>query len=87
MLSTWIDSPSSGGGCDFLGRDLAGFESYLSVYDVAYESDLIMLNANHGEDDAFTKFMLGPVLTIFHWFWRYVKVSILLPFLPPTAKI
>ena len=73
MLHTWIDSATSGGGCGFLGRDLGGF-THTSVYDKVYERDLVMLNADHGEDDVLTKLMLGPVLTAFHWLWRYAKV-------------
>ncbi|MCJ1240207.1 hypothetical protein MMC14_008207 [Varicellaria rhodocarpa] len=75
MLHTWIDSATSGGGCGFLGRDLGGF-THTSVYDKVYERDLVMLNADHGEDDVLTKLMLGPVLTAFHWLWRYAKAPL-----------
>lgn len=73
ILHTWIASSALGGGCGFLGRDLGGF-TQPSVYAEVYKRDLIMLNANHGENDAFTKFLLGPLLTVFHWFWRHIKV-------------
>ena len=75
ILQTWINSPTSGGGCGFLGRDLGSVPEYGSVYDEAYEVVHIMLNPNHGEDDVFSKLMLGPLLTLFHLLWRYVKAS------------
>lgn len=73
ILHTWIGSSALGGGCGFLGRDLGGF-TQPSVYEEVYKSDLVKLTANHGEDDLLTKFLLGPLLTVFHWFWRHIKV-------------
>jgi hypothetical protein len=74
MLDKWIRSPSLGGGCDFLGRDLGGY-TQPSVYAEIYQNDLTILNSDiHGEDDFFTRLLLGPVLSIFHRFWRHKKV-------------
>jgi hypothetical protein len=74
MLHTWIDSPSQGGGCGFLGRDLGGFLQP-SVYEETHKKDLVTLSARDGEDDAFTRFLSGPVLNVFHKVWRYKKVT------------
>jgi len=66
-----------GGGCRFLGRDLGNFKHLQpSVYESKYQKDLTILSDNHGEDDIFTKFLTGPVLSVFHWFWSYRKVSL-----------
>jgi hypothetical protein len=72
-LRTWIESPHLGGGCGFLGKDLGGFVQP-TVYDPLYKEDLILLVDNHGEDDALTRFLSGPLLGAFHVFWRYFKV-------------
>jgi hypothetical protein len=74
MLHTWIASPSQGGGCGFLGRDLGGF-TQPSVYEETNGDDLVMLTAEPGEDDSLTRFLSGPVLNVFHWMWRPLKVS------------
>jgi len=82
MLHEWIRSPSLGGGCDFLGRDLGGY-TQPSVFAKMHQNDLAILNSSiHGEDDFFTRFLLGPILSIFHRFWRYKKVIST----PPTAE-
>jgi len=75
MLHDWIKSPSLGGGCGFLSRDLAGIDQP-SVYEAIHQRDLAILSDNHGEDDLFTKFVTGPLLSLFHWFWQHVKVNI-----------
>jgi hypothetical protein len=74
MLHTWIDSAGLGGGCGFLGRDLGGFEQP-SVYEKLHQDDLAILADSHGEDDIFTRFVKGPLLTAFHWAWKYKKVG------------
>ncbi|KUJ17056.1 uncharacterized protein LY89DRAFT_718744 [Mollisia scopiformis] len=66
ILHDWIGSPAMGGGCGFLGRDLGGYEQ-LSVYEDLHQSDLAILSDAHGEDDLFTRFVTGPLLTLYHW--------------------
>ncbi|CZR67581.1 uncharacterized protein PAC_17480 [Phialocephala subalpina] len=70
LLHDWIRSPSSGGGCGFLGRDLGGFEQP-SIYDELHQNDLAILSDSHGEDDLFTEFVKGPLLTCYHRLLRY----------------
>lgn len=72
-LQTWIESPHLGGGCGFLGKDLGGFVQP-TVYNTLYKNDLVILVDNHGEDDALTRFLSGPFLNVFHYFWRHFKV-------------
>ena len=81
ILHKWIGSTALGGGCRFLGRDLGDFKHFQpSVYDIKYQKDLAILSDNHGEDDLFTKFLKGPLLTVFHWIWSRQRVrSFLLP--------
>lgn len=79
LLRTWIESPHLGGGCGFLGRDLAGAVR-ASVYDENYLGDLMLLVNKRGEDDILTRFLAGPVLKGFHCFWKYWKVGV-----PPPA--
>lgn len=69
-----------GGGCGFLSRDLVGIDQP-SVYDEIYQKDLAILTDSHGEDDLFTKFVTGPLLDLYHWFWQHLKVSLLIPLL------
>jgi len=38
-----------------------------SVYAAENQDDLAILSDSHGEDDQFTKFITGPVLTLYHW--------------------
>ncbi|KAF8857202.1 hypothetical protein BDZ45DRAFT_674863 [Acephala macrosclerotiorum] len=66
LLHDWIRSTVMGGGCGFLGRDLGGFDQP-SVYEEMHQGDLAILSDSHGEDDLFTKFVTGPLLTIYHW--------------------
>jgi hypothetical protein len=75
LLHEWIQRPSLGGACGFIGRDLAGFE-YPSLYDEVHQRDLFILSDNHGEDDLFTKFVTGPLLSLYHWLRQYTRVSI-----------
>jgi hypothetical protein len=75
MLHDWIHLPSLGGGCGFLGRDLGGI-TQPSVYDAVHQKDLAILYDSYGEDDLFTKFVTGPLLSLFHWFWQHTKVYI-----------
>lgn len=63
-----------GGGCGFLGRDLGGHEQP-SVYDATHQMDLAILSDTHGEDDLFTKFVTGPLLTLYHSLLRRRRVS------------
>jgi hypothetical protein len=74
ILQEWIGSASMGGGCGFLGRDLGGFEQ-LSVYEAAYQKDLAILSDSYGEDDLFTKFITGPLLTFYHLLCGRSRVS------------
>lgn len=76
ILHEWIDSSNLGGGCRFLGLDLGGMEQP-SVYDALYQDDLIIFSDDHGEDDALTKFLRGPVLACFQRLWRYRMVRCL----------
>ncbi|CZR66678.1 uncharacterized protein PAC_16579 [Phialocephala subalpina] len=75
LLNDWIKSSAMGGGCGFLGRDLGGFEQP-SVYENLHQSDLAILCDSHGEDDLFTKFVTGPLLTLYHWVWRRRRRSL-----------
>jgi hypothetical protein len=74
LLHEWISSPAMGGGCGFLGRDLGGHEQP-SVYDAVHQMDLAILSDAHGEDDLFTKFLTGPLLTLYHSILRHRRVS------------
>jgi hypothetical protein len=76
ILHDWIKSSSMGGNCRFLGRDLSGFQQP-SVYAAVNQNDLAILSDSHGEDDLFTKFITGPVLTLYHWLRSRSRVSIL----------
>ncbi|PVH80028.1 hypothetical protein DL98DRAFT_572143 [Cadophora sp. DSE1049] len=67
ILEQWIARPSLGGGCEFLGRDLGGFPDQPSMYNEKYSKDLAILSDSHGEDDLFTKFITGPLVTIYHY--------------------
>jgi hypothetical protein len=67
-----------GGNCRFLGRDLSGFQQP-SVYAAENQDDLAILSDSHGEDDRFTKFITGPVLTLYHWLRSRSRVSIFSP--------
>src|ERR1700712_148059 len=75
ILHEWINSSSLGGGLGFLGRDLAGFEKP-SIYEDANQDDLAILSDNHGEDDLFTEFVTGPLLTLYHKLLEHIRVSI-----------
>jgi hypothetical protein len=78
ILHDWIRSSSMGGNCRFLGRDLSGFQQP-SVYAAENQDDLAILSDSHGEDDRFTKFITGPVLTLYHWLRSRSRVSIFSP--------
>ena len=71
LLHEWIESSAF----RFVGRDLGGYEQP-SVYAEFHQKDLAILADRHGEDDLFTKFIRGPLLTGFHWIWRYKKVCL-----------
>jgi hypothetical protein len=73
VLREWIESPHLGGGCGFIGRDLGGFVQD-AAYDIKHAGDLVMLAEELGEDDLLTRFISGPVLRLFHAFWRRYKV-------------
>jgi len=75
LLRTWITSPHLGGGCNFLGRDLGGFVQEM-VYEDSHKDDVMMLLTSRGEDDPFTRFLSGPILKLFHWFWRWHKAPL-----------
>ena len=75
ILHDWIESSSMGGNCRFLGRDLSGFQQP-SVYAAVNQDDLAILSDSHGEDDLFTKFITGPVLTMYHGLLSRSRVSI-----------
>jgi hypothetical protein len=76
ILEDWINRPSLGGGCGFLGRDLRYFDNQPTVYDAIHLEDLAILSDNHGEDDLFTKFVICPLLTFCHRTWVPTKVSL-----------
>jgi hypothetical protein len=78
MLHEWIRSPSLGGACGFLGRDLGGFEQP-SVYEEVHQKDLAILSDSHGEDDPFTNFINGPLLRLYHWCRQHTKVCASIP--------
>jgi len=73
-LESWIKS-SSGGACAFLGRDLASIEQP-SVYDAIHQNDLAILSDSHGEDDSLTRFMNGPLVTLYHRLFQYWKAPL-----------
>jgi hypothetical protein len=75
ILEDWINRPSLGGGCGFLGRDLREFNNQPTVYDAIHMEDLAILSDNHGEDDLFTRFVTGPLLMLYHQTWGLAKVS------------
>jgi hypothetical protein len=72
-LNEWIESPHLGGSCGFIGRDLGGFVQE-AAYDPKHAADLVTLAAELGEDDLLTRFISGPLLRLFHTFWRRFKV-------------
>ena len=77
IVRSWINSPGlNGGDWEFAGRDLAAIPR--AVYEAIHGEDLMMLHATQGENDALTRFISGPVLSIFHSFWKYYKVEALL---------
>ncbi|TVY82529.1 hypothetical protein LSUE1_G004567 [Lachnellula suecica] len=77
VLHEWITSASLGGDCGFLGRDLGGFDHLPpSIYHGFHQEDLAILSDSHGENDLFTKFITGPVLTSYHWFRQHTKTPL-----------
>lgn len=74
MLHNWIRTPSLGGGLGFIGHDLGGF-SQPSIYDTATK-DLAILSDSHGEDDLFSRFIAGPLLTFYHLLSQRTRVII-----------
>ncbi|KAH8807318.1 hypothetical protein F5884DRAFT_340359 [Xylogone sp. PMI_703] len=68
LLREWIENTADGGFCRFLDYDLRG-KGQPSVYDDQYQKDLAFLSDSHGEDDFFTRFVTGPLLTLFHRLW------------------
>jgi hypothetical protein len=42
---------------------------------VKHQNDLAILSDNHGEDDMFTRFVTGPLLTFYHRTLGLIKVS------------
>ncbi|CAM6002112.1 unnamed protein product [Sphagnum balticum] len=85
LLHDYISSPSLAGGCGFLSRDLAGLEQP-SAYAANHQQDLAILSNSYGEDDMFTKFITGPLLTFYHWFWQHKKVSMPCALAPHAFK-
>ncbi|KAE8443529.1 hypothetical protein EG329_001769 [Mollisiaceae sp. DMI_Dod_QoI] len=86
ILHDWIKSSSMGGNCRFLGRDLSDLEQP-SVYAAVNQDDLAILSDSHGEDDLFTKFITGPVLTLYHWFRGRSRPPLPIdPTLPPVGE-
>ena len=75
MLHDWIGSSAMGGACDFLGRDLSGFQQP-SIYEAIHQKDLAILLDNHGEGDLFATFIAGPLLRGFHRFWGHTRVCV-----------
>lgn len=85
ILHDWIESSSMGGNCRFLGRDLSGFQQP-SVYAAVNQDDLAILSDSHGEDDLFTKFITGPVLTMYHGLLSRSKTPLPIdPMRPPVG--
>ncbi|KAK7999403.1 hypothetical protein PG990_012003 [Apiospora arundinis] len=72
-VHSYINSVSLGGFCEFLGRDLGEIESTTSVYDRIHQHDLLFLREDTMEDDFLSRLMVGPVLRLFHQFWRFFK--------------
>ncbi|KAK6829745.1 hypothetical protein PG987_010329 [Apiospora arundinis] len=73
QLQDYIKYESLGGFCGFLGRDLGEFEAITPVYDRINQHDLVFLREDTMEDDFLSKLMIGPVLKLFHRFWRFFK--------------
>jgi hypothetical protein len=73
MLRKWISRPDLGGGIAFSGKDLAPGKS---VYEERGVKDMIILSHRGFENDAFTRFLAGPVFSFFEkYFYRRWKVG------------
>ncbi|KAG9231967.1 hypothetical protein BJ875DRAFT_443610 [Amylocarpus encephaloides] len=59
LLRSWIQRPDLGGGLEVSGCDLHPMET--SVYEPIHSDDLISLGYRLGENDFFTRLLLGPV--------------------------
>ena len=73
LLKEWISRPDLGGGIVFSGDDLN--MKGKTAYDEIYSLDLITLQHRVGENDPFTRFLLGPVFHRLERFWRYFRVG------------
>lgn len=71
-LNEFIKRPDLGGGCCFTGDDL-GPQS--SLYSEEHNVDLIIPVKLKGEDDSFTNFLAGPVLSMYFKIFHHLKVS------------
>jgi hypothetical protein len=73
-LNAYVSRPSTGGDCDFLGRDFSDHHPYQSVLNPAHQYDLLFLGA-HLDDDMLSRLLCGPVLKIFHGISKHFKVG------------
>ncbi|KAI1411910.1 hypothetical protein F5Y13DRAFT_180515 [Hypoxylon sp. FL1857] len=68
-------SATLGGDCDFLGRDLSDVPPYPSIFSRQDRHDLLFLGDEPGDDDLLARFLVGPVLKMFHSCWSPLKGS------------
>ena len=73
IVKEWIIIPDLGGGTIFTGSDLYHEEN--SVFDSVQETDIMTLHRRAGENDAFTRFLSGPVFRRVEWLLKKFKVS------------
>ncbi|KAI1375119.1 hypothetical protein F4677DRAFT_446623 [Hypoxylon crocopeplum] len=69
-------SASLGGDCDFLGRDLSDVAPYPSVLSDHNSDELLFLGDELGNDHLLARILIGPVLSVFHRFWRSFKTPL-----------
>ncbi|KAI0834736.1 hypothetical protein F5Y06DRAFT_306613 [Hypoxylon sp. FL0890] len=73
IVHSYTLSATLGGDCDFLGRDLSDVPPYPSIFASQNRDDLLFLGDEPGDDDLLARFLVGPVLKVFHGCWRTLK--------------
>ncbi|KAI3325941.1 hypothetical protein HD806DRAFT_532594 [Xylariaceae sp. AK1471] len=71
-LHAYAYRPSTGGYCDFLGRDLGDHYPYPSILSADNQQDLLFLGEDL-DDDLLSRILSGPVLKIFNWIWKHFQ--------------